>query len=219
MKKKQKALFLAAGLGLVLGAPILYLRWLDGAGDPFDQDLGEVAEFLTADAGGQAMSRFDLDGNLTFVAWLGGVCKDPTAGSCRRAREQLEALSAWIAKRLVYSDKDERTPVRLVGVAQKDIILPAIWRKVEVAADGAGEARVLLPAACPEGAAPLVVIDQSVHARRCFSLAGTASWTDLKPLLSRMTINHYMHDYLAKRTFFRRTPKDPAAGAAEDSTH
>ena len=29
----------------------------------------------------------------------------------------------------------------------------------------------------------------------------------MEPLLSRLVINHYMHDYLTKRTFFRRTPK------------
>lgn len=215
---KRKALYIATTVGFVLGAPIVYLKWLDAAGDPLAQDLGAVPEFLTSDASGQPMSRFDLEGNLTFVAWLGGVCSDRAAPACRRAQEQLGPLTAWIEKRLLYSDKDEQTPVRLVGVAPADLTLPAAWRKLAVAADGSGDAWALLPASCGEAQAPLIVIDQYGHARRCFSLAGSENWSDLQPLLSRMTINHYMHDYLAKRTFFRRAPKDASQDAPE-STH
>lgn len=205
--KKQRAVYAAVAVGALLLSPVLYFRWLDAEGDPAAVDLGQVQEFLITDAQGAAMSRFDLDGNLTFVAWLGGVCADPAAVPCLRAKEQLEALSVWAEKRLLYADENEQSPVRLVVAVQKGLALPAAWRRVDLAADGSGDARALLPGGCAEQGAPLVVIDQSAHARRCFPLAGEEPWTDLKPLLSRMTINHYMHDYLAKRTFFRREPK------------
>ena len=58
------------------------------------------------------------------------------------------------------------------------------------------------------------VVDQERRFRYNEPLArGDAMLAQLEPYLSRLVINHYMRDYLAKRTFFEVKPKTASRGS------
>ena len=225
-KRHLRALGIAALVAIVLLAPIVYMHYLDAKNDAArEADLGVVPEFLVMDDAGQALSKADFNGNLTIVAWMADVCATAASPGCADREKSLAAFAQWVEAKLLYRDTNEVTPLKMIAVTSPDgaARVPDLFRKISVPAQVA-EARLWLPDACLGTTAPVVVIDQLAKRRRCQAFdpkaAQTANgWSGLEAPLSRMTINHYMNDYLVKRTFFRRTPKDDAEERTPPATH
>jgi len=207
MGRHLKATIITGVLAAVLLAPIAYMRYLDQTTRPVDEDkLGAVAPFILRDVNGVPLTQEDLDGHITVVANLGGC-----ATGCTAERALLARLSTWIHANLVYAGEYEKTPIQLVTVAPPEVAVDAPWR--HVAATGADLA-TFLPQGHGEAQPSVSVVDQERRFRYNEPLTqGDALLAQLEPYLSRLVMNHYMRDYLAKRTFFDVKPKSASHGS------
>lgn len=202
---RRKSALLATSLvalALLVPASIFWHMARTAESDAYERRV-PVPDFLYQDASGQPVSKFDLEGHITVVATI-----PPTVNG----QEMLKGLTSFIEERLIYDHGTEKSPVRLVALTTAKQVLPPSWRQIV----GPIEPGILIPSDASLAKPGLAIIDQGPSLRHWRELeAVDPDFTKLRPMLSRLVINHYMRDYLAKRTFFRRVPKT----TEENSSH
>lgn len=206
-ERRQRALRITLLVAFLLALPAAFaLYWTWKLPELTEDVAWSVPAFVLNDESGIPVTRYDLETHVTILTSFGDRCERGCDQELRAARE----AAAWIQKRLVYGDENETSPVKLLAVGTSLPELPENWRKVR---DNDPEAaRAFTPPRHDPREPALVVIDQDGMVRFRRPLASPGLMSDLKPFLSRLVMHHYMDDYLAKRTFFRRTPKDEAKG-------
>lgn len=196
LQRRRRALTVTLTLACVIAIPAASLwYWAKtAASETYNLNIA-IPDFLYQDANGQPFSKFDLEGHITLVAVL------PAGTDGRRL---LQELTTFVEQRLIFRNATESSPIRLVALTNDQQNLPQIWRQII----GPLEVGTLIPATASRQDAGLAIIDQGPNLRQWRLLLGAGQEFDkLKPMLSKLVIKHYMRDYLAKRTFFRRIPK------------
>lgn len=201
--RQLRAFFITATVGVILMLPIVYAKYLERARPGIaGVVVGEVPSFSLQGSQGLTMSDRDLIGKVTLVATL------PDAQN--NAQTAAQALTTWVEGHLLYADKTEATPVRLVAIGPGAEAMPVLWQQFQ--ARDAQELHLFLPKKATLREPSLSVIDQDGQIRFSGSLLDPRTISQAEPLLSRLVMSHYLNDYLAKRTFFERRPKESRGG-------
>ncbi len=175
-------------LALILAAPMgimIYLRVTRGNSL---RDLGEVQPFIVKDRSGTYFDHTRLSNHVTVVALF------PMGNAATRA-------SAWLSKQLAADPSKPKAPIQQLAILPQGMETSAEWRSFDAKVFGANQIVPGDPALTAPG---FYIIDPKRHFRANFPLDanGEIDWKMFEAALSRMTMNLYFNDYLAKRTFF-----------------
>ena len=200
--RHRRAMFAATLLGTLILVPLGTMLYLDRTKANVTLDEPRpIEDFVLKDVSGMPATKFDLEGSITVLFSLPPGCyKDCLA----LVDQAAQPIREFIEAKLTY-DGLEVTPVQswAIGMSLQEAHLDPFWRQFPIA----DESKYLIQEPHLKRTSYLAVIDQYAEVKAIISLSDRENLGYVKPLLSRMVMNHFMKDYLAKRTFFRREPK------------
>ena len=201
-ERHRRAIVVVALLGALLLTPLGAMLYLDRteANIALDEPI-KIDAFVLKDEGGMSATKFDLEGSITVLLSLPSSCSDDCLAL---VDEAIQPVQKFIESKLTY-DGLEVTPIQswAVGESLQQANLDPFWRQFPIAS----KQEHLIGTSKLEHQAYLAVIDQYAEVKVMIDLSNGERLGYVNPLLSRMVMNHFMKDYLAKRTFFRREPK------------
>lgn len=205
-QRLRRAIKITTILAVALAAPIgvmIYLRVTRG--DSL-RDLGEVQPFIVKDRSGNYFDHTQLINHVTVVALFPKTCDGEPA--CYQMIKASAVAGAWLSKNLATEPNKPKAAVQQVAVVPPGFEAGAGWRVFDLNVFSAQQIVPGDPSLTPPG---FYAIDPRRHFRARFPMDadGNVVWKDFETALSRMTMNLYFNDYLAKRTFFGPV-KEPA---------
>ncbi len=207
-KRLRRAIKITSILAIALAAPIgimIYLRVTRG--DSL-RDFGEVQPFIVKDRAGAYFDHTQLTNHVTVVALYPKSCDGSAGTICTKMIKASAVAGAWLSKNLATEPNKPKAPVQQVAVVPEGFEAATGWRVFDL---NVFSLQQIVPGDPTLTAPGFYAIDPLRHFRARFPLDvdGNVVWKDFETALSRMTMNLYFNDYLAKRTFFGPV-KEPA---------
>ncbi len=215
-KRLRRAIKITTILAIALAAPISVMIYLRVTRGDSLRDLGEVQPFIVKDRSGNYFDHTQLTNHVTVVALFPKTCEGGSqigskssseigSTTCTKMITASAMAGAWLSKNLATEPNKPKAPVQQIAVVPPGQLIGfedgAGWRTFDHDVFSTQQIVPGDPSLTPPG---FYAIDPTRHFRAKFPLDvnGHVVWKDFETALSRMTMNLYFNDYLAKRTFF-----------------
>ena len=141
-------------------------------------------------------SLSDLRNKVTLLAVVPAKCLTP-----QELSEALSRSQKWVNEQLQNGSKK---PFQLVALTEGQAEVPKDWTHIRIKNDQGFQKEVnpFLNGNFSPGELSFVFIDQDAVVKGVFSHSMIGDWGKIEAVWSKLVFNHYLTDYLSKRTFF-----------------
>ncbi|MFK7825352.1 MAG: hypothetical protein AB8G05_14450 [Oligoflexales bacterium] len=196
--RKQRALKRTLIMAIFLIIPVgvlIYFKVQNHSQDRLSSHY-KVRPFYLQTSENMGFSLSDLRNKVTLLALIPAKCLTQ-----QEINEALYRSQKWANEQL---GSNKSKPFQLVALTEGQIEVPHQWTQIKVE-DGQVFQKKLDPFLEGEflpQELSLVFIDQNAVVTGVFSYSGIEDWKEIEALWSKLVFNHYLSDYLSKRTFF-----------------
>lgn len=156
----------------------------------------KVKPFYLQATDNSSISLSDLRSKVTLLAVIPSKCLSPD-----QLDEALQRSQKWAKEQLGNKSKK---PFQLIAMYQDNIDVSLDWLQVHLEGEQVfrREIEPFFENVSSVQELNLVFIDQNAVVKGVFPYSGIEDWKEIEGLWSRLIFNHYLTDYLSKRTFF-----------------
>lgn len=197
--RHKRALKKTSLMAIFLSVPLVFIVWIKTQykSDIGEQSAGETGAFYLETRKGESFTNINLRNQVTLMAIAPSGCLDCTIETFDKAR-------LWAEEHLSY-EGIKKVPYQLVLLGEARVNPGSEWIRLKVTnTQGVAfeeEIRPFLGDAEWTNKLTWVLINEKAELTGVFPNSDS-SWSSVTRLWSKVTFNHYLSDYLSKRTFF-----------------
>lgn len=186
-------------MAIFLSIPMIFIVWVKTqyTSKVGEQSSGETGLFYLETSNGASFTNIHLRNQVSLIAIVPSKCQDCTPEAFNKAR-------MWAEDHLSY-EGIKKVPYQLILLGQTEPDPGPEWIKLNIPATHPEsfeeEIRPFLGDAEWANKLTWVLINEKAELSGVFPNSDT-SWSSVTRLWSKVTFNHYLSDYLSKRTFF-----------------
>lgn len=202
LNRHLKALKQTAIVGIIAMIPVAFLYYVS-VNFSASQNIRDLAapDFLMTDASGGYFTNQSLIGKVTYMTYIPQSCTD-----CEKYIATTSEVHNWSKKSLKKLEHFEESDVHLTRVlvsshpdAKKEF---SSWEQVNESENSNIDMKHLIESCGATNLQPFTIIfDRSARIRACVDQQNFEA-EKMKRLLSKITFNTSMDEYLSERTFF-----------------
>jgi hypothetical protein len=207
LQRHIRALKKTAIVGLFAVIPVLFLYYVT-INFSASQNIRDLAapDFLMTDSQGGYFTNQSLIGKVTYMAYIPASCAD-----CENFIEKTNKVHKWSLESLKKLEHFQESDVHLTRVLISShptaLSTLATWEKVSESDNSKIDVKHLIEACGDLELKPYTIIfDREARIRGCVNQE-SMEVEKMKRLLSKVTFNTSMDEYLSERTFFGKRKK------------
>ncbi|NRA45124.1 MAG: hypothetical protein HRU09_09240 [Oligoflexales bacterium] len=197
-RRRQRALKKTLLVAIFLSIPVGFLIYFKIQNQYQEEVLSyyKVKPFYLQTTEQVGVSLSDLRNKVTLLA----IVPSKSLGK-QELMQVLTRAQEWANEQL--GNKNQK-PFQLIALTETSEKIPEQWVQIELGEDQvfAQEVEPFLEGGLEPDDLSLVFIDQNAVVKGVFDYSQIGDWGEVEALWSRLVFNHYLTDYLSKRTFF-----------------
>ena len=196
--RKQRAFKRTLLMAIILCIPVGFLIYYKLQNQYQDRLISDykVKPFFLQTTKQVGLSLSDLRNKITLLAIVPAKCLRD-----QELSDALERAQKWANEQL--GNKTQK-PFQLIAISESSVVVPEQWMHIHLGegSDFGKEIEPFLERGFDQDDLNLVFVDQNAVVRGVFSYSEIGDWGEVEAFWSRLVFNHYLSDYLSKRTFF-----------------